>query len=89
MVRNTNKISAKQPGKPRKTGAKKLGFFGQVGKWFRELKSEGKKVVWPTKSQTINNTLVVIGMVLLVGAFIWILDFGFGMLVRFITNLLA
>ena len=26
----------------------KPGFFTRVGKWFREMKSELKKVIWPT-----------------------------------------
>ena len=26
----------------------KPGFFARVGKWFREMKSELKKVIWPT-----------------------------------------
>ena len=44
--------------------AKKENFFVRAGKrisrWFREMKSELKKVVWPTKSQMINNTLIVL-----------------------------
>ena len=40
--------------------AKKENFFARTGKrlsrWFREMKSELKKVVWPTKSQMVNNT---------------------------------
>ena len=31
-----------------------------LSKWFRGMKSELKKVVWPTRSQVLNNTLVVI-----------------------------
>lgn len=29
----------------------KLGFGGRTKKWFREMKSELKKVVWPTPKQ--------------------------------------
>lgn len=59
---------------------KKPSIFSRIGKWFRELKSECRKIVWPTKSQTINNTGVVLATVLAVGVFIWILDavFNFG-----------
>lgn len=32
----------------------------KIGKWIKELKAEGKKVVWPSKSQVINNTVVVL-----------------------------
>lgn len=56
----------------------KEGFFRRTGnrisKWFREMKAELKKVVWPTKKQVLQNTLVVIVSVLVVGAFIWVFD---------------
>ena len=59
--------------------AKKENFFARTGKrlsrWFREMKSELKKVVWPTKSQMLNNTLIVLACVLVVGIFIVIFDF--------------
>lgn len=58
--------------------AKKENFFARTGKrisrWFREMKSELKKVVWPTKSQMINNTLIVLACVLVVGICIWVFD---------------
>ena len=53
---------------------KKPGFFARIGKWFKELKSELKKVQWPTAKQTANNTGIVILCVLVVGVFIWIFD---------------
>ena len=45
------------------------------GRWFREMRSELKKVVWPTPKQTANNTVIVIVCVIIVGIFIWIFDF--------------
>ena len=57
---------------------KKTNWFkrtwGKVAKYFRELKSELKKVVWPTPKQLLKNTLVVIACVLIVGVFIWTFD---------------
>jgi preprotein translocase subunit SecE len=38
----------------------KLPFGKRVAKWFRELKSELKKVIWPTPKQITNNTLVAL-----------------------------
>ena len=52
----------------------KAGIFARIGKWLRELKSELKKVQWPTGKQTVNNTVIVILCVLMVGACIWIFD---------------
>ena len=62
--------------------AKKETWFtrtwGHVCKFFRELKSELKKVVWPTPQQVGKNTLVVLCCVLVVGIFIWLFDFVAG-----------
>ena len=54
--------------------------WGRVTKYFRELRSELKKVVWPTPQQVLKNALIVCGCVLVVGVFIWLFDFvaGFG-----------
>ena len=49
--------------------------FGAVCRYFRELRSELKKVVWPTPQQVIKNTLIVMACVLVVGVFIWLFDF--------------
>ena len=49
--------------------------LGAIAKYFRELKSELKKVVWPTPKQLLKNTLVVIACVIFVGVFIWVFDF--------------
>ena len=58
--------------------AKKENWFKRtwvkVCKYFRELKSELKKVVWPTPKQVAKNTLIVICCVLAVGVFIWLFD---------------
>ena len=48
--------------------------WGRVCKYFRELRSELKKVVWPTPKQVGKNALVVGACVLVVGVFIWLLD---------------
>lgn len=57
--------------------AKKPNAFARTYKWLRELKSELKKVVWPTGKQVTNNTIIVIVSTLFVGMLIWIVDFIF------------
>ena len=52
----------------------KLGFFKRIGKWFRDMKSELKKVVWPTPKQTAKGTLVAIVMMLICAAVLWGFD---------------
>ena len=51
------------------------------------MKSELKKVVWPTKSQMINNTVIVLVCVLIVGIFIWVFDAVGGVVVNGIITL--
>ena len=63
---------------------KKPGIFARIGKWLKEMKSELKKVQWPTRKQTINNTLIVIACVVFVGIFIWLFDFVAGMAIEWI-----
>ena len=48
--------------------------WGAVCKYFRELRSELKKVVWSTPKQVVKNCLIVCGCVLVVGVFIWLFD---------------
>ena len=52
----------------------KLGFFKRIGKWFREMRSELKKVIWPTGEQLTKNTLISLGMMFLSAIFIWGFD---------------
>ena len=44
------------------------------GKWFREMRSELKKVVWPDGKTTAKNTGTEILCSLGVGVFIWVFD---------------
>ena len=44
-------------------------------KYFRELRSELKKVVWSTPRRVLKNTAIVVGCVVAVGVFIWVFDF--------------
>ena len=45
------------------------------GRWFREMRSELKKVVWPNRQTVMKNTGTVLLCSLLIGACIWIFDF--------------
>ena len=55
----------------------KPNFFARIANYFKEVKSELKKVVWPTFSKIRQNTLIVIIYVLSVGLVIWGLDMLF------------
>ena len=60
----------------------KPGFFKRVGKWFREMKSELKKVIWPTSKSLTNNVLISLGVMLASAVAIWGFDELAQMLVK-------
>ena len=53
---------------------KKAGIFSRIWKSIKNTKAEFKKVVWPTKSQLVNNTLIVIAALIIIGLVIFGLD---------------
>ena len=62
----------------------KVGFFASIKKRFTEVKGEMKKIAWPTKSQIVNNTLVVIAVSLIAAVLIFGLDTIFGLVLQLI-----
>ena len=48
---------------------------GSIGEYFRGIKTEMKKVVWPTRKTVVANTGTVLLCSLVIGACIWIFDF--------------
>ena len=56
------------------------------GLWFREMKSELKKVVWPNKKTVLKNTGTVLMCSLAIGACIWIFDGVLDTLVQMILK---
>lgn len=53
-----------------------------IVKYFKDLKSEFKKVVWPSRKTVINNTVVVLIALIISGIFVWGLDTLFATLLR-------
>ena len=91
MAENEKLEQAAQAGsdKVKKADKKaKPSLFARVGKWLKDMKSELKKVQWPTRQQTINNTLIVIACVIVVGVFIWIFDYIAGSAIDVLLTLL-
>lgn len=58
------------------------GFFSRTAKYFRDVKSEMKKVVWPSKAQVINNSIVVLVVMLISSVVVLGLDTAFGWLIK-------
>ena len=77
MANEEKKPAAQQAkGSAVKRSNEKLGFWARAKKWFREMRSELKKVVWPTPKQIGKNTLVSLVMMALaaivLGGFDWL-----------------
>ncbi|AYO31903.1 MAG: preprotein translocase subunit SecE [Thermoanaerobacteraceae bacterium] len=49
-------------------------FIKKTEKFFREVRSELKKVTWPTKNDLTTYTIVVLVSVVIVSGIIWIAD---------------
>jgi len=58
---------------PAKKEKKKKGS-NRIAKWFREMRSELKKVIWPTSGQILNNTGVVLAIMVVSALVIWGFD---------------
>lgn len=59
---------------------------GKLRKWFKDLKIEFKKVVWPTKKTVVNNTSVVVGVIVASAALVGVIDQFFLFIMRLIYN---
>jgi len=49
-----------------------------INKFYRETKSELKKVSWPSRKELIQHTEVVVTSIIILGSFIALADFAFG-----------
>ena len=59
------------------------------GEFFRQVKTETAKVVWPTRKETLMTALMVVIMTSLLGLFFFGVDTLFGALVRTLLGLIA
>ncbi len=57
-------------------GTKKLTLPKRIVAFFRDYKSEVKKIVWPNFKYVVKNTIVVLIICAILGVFIWLLDLG-------------
>lgn len=71
----------------KKEDVKKLGFFKRVQKWMREMRSELKKVIWPTPKETAKKTGVALLVMAVSAIVIWLFDSGADAIVQAIITL--
>ncbi len=51
-------------------------------RFFKDIRTELKKVIWPTRQQLTNNTITVLLTCLVVGAIIWVADEALNYIVK-------
>lgn len=68
-------------------GTKELTLPKKIVAFFRDYKSEAKKIVWPNLKTVGKNTVIVLLICALIGGFVCLLDFGLVSLVEFIVSL--
>jgi preprotein translocase subunit SecE len=64
----------------------KVGILARFTKTFRDMRGEMKKVVWPTKKQTVNNTVVVLCFMAVMAVIIGLFDTGLSALIRLMVG---
>lgn len=71
------KTDAPAPKAEKKPKKDKVKFTERVKKFWRDYKSEFKKIVWPSKEETAKSTVVVVSTIVVFAVCIAILDFLF------------
>ena len=61
---------------------------GRIAKFFKDLKSERKKITWPAKEDTLKKTGVVIVELVAAAILVGVLDFVFSKLVLLLSNII-
>jgi preprotein translocase subunit SecE len=70
----------------KKKNGKFKAIFARIGKFFREIKSEIKKITWPAPKVVTKNTIVVLVAIAIIGVFVFALDFGLNRLLSLIME---
>lgn len=56
-----------------------------AGDYFKGVKSEFKKIIWPTKKETVKYTAIVIAASIIVSVVVYLLDLVFANLLNLIV----
>ena len=85
-------VAESKPAKKRKAVAKPSvkertsGTIDTITQFLREVRIELSKVTWPTRKDTIASTSVVLVIVILIAAFLGIVDLGLSRLMRILLS---
>ena len=53
-----------------------LNVFQRLMKYFRDVRSEMRRVVWPTRNEVTNSSMVVLVMLAIMTIFVGVLDYA-------------
>lgn len=59
-----------------------MSRVADVQKFMNEVKVEAKKVTWPERKETMQATMMVFVMVIVIALFLWLVDSGLSALVK-------
>ena len=59
------------------------------GEFIRQVRSEGRKVVWPTRKETVTTAIMVLIMTTLLAIFFFGVDSAFSAIVQYLIGLLG
>ena len=85
MAKNEKSAAAEKIEKAEKTKAKKpksdkpnifIRIFEAIGRFFKDLRGETKKIVWPDAKSVLKSTGVVLAVVAVFTVVIWLIDLG-------------
>jgi preprotein translocase subunit SecE len=65
------------PEAPRKKPRERIGLFGRIARFFREVVAELRKVIWPTRKELLTYTAVVVTFLAVITAIVVGLDYAF------------
>lgn len=58
----------------------------QLWQFIGDARAEVRKVVWPTRQETLQTTLIVVVMVLILGIVLWLFDMMLMAILRYLTG---
>ncbi|GAA0795276.1 preprotein translocase subunit SecE [Spirilliplanes yamanashiensis] len=70
-------LAESEPETDKKKRREGVGFFGRIGRFFREVVAELRKVIWPTRKELLTYTAVVVSFLSVITAIVVGLDYAF------------
>ena len=65
----------------------KIRWYKRFGNFLKDVKSEIKKVTWPSKNEVVSTTIVVIAATIFFGFYLFFMDVIFSWVITQVKNL--